>query len=299
MPVELRSILADQRQGKRRARRKNSRTIPPVTPRRTDELWFRRELEQVVRETSREIEEALAAVLAEIDATTTDALVLDRDPSRKAPKLVPRKRTVRVGEAQKRRLAAALSAIEGRLAVQERLAEVLALKLVNRVDESHKRRFFERLKAATSVDLEKIVGGEGLGPVVVQSVEANVALIKSIPSEQLSRVRELVEGAVIRGESPDGGMRRELQRIGGITRRRAQFIARDQTAKLNGQLTQARNQAVGIVEYVWRTSGDSRVRPSHAEKNGHRFRWDTPPPDTGHPGQDFQCRCTARSVIPD
>lgn len=44
--------------------------------------------------------------------------------------------------------------------------------------------------------------------------------------------------------------------------------------------------------YIWRTRGDPQVRPSHIENNGKVFAWDNPP-ETGHPGEDYNCRCTA------
>jgi hypothetical protein len=44
--------------------------------------------------------------------------------------------------------------------------------------------------------------------------------------------------------------------------------------------------------YVWETRGDAKVRLSHRRNDGKIFRWDTPPP-TGHPGQDYNCRCLA------
>lgn len=44
--------------------------------------------------------------------------------------------------------------------------------------------------------------------------------------------------------------------------------------------------------YIWRTSGDDRVRASHAANNGRIFSWDAPP-ETGHPGVDYNCRCWA------
>jgi SPP1 gp7 family putative phage head morphogenesis protein len=44
--------------------------------------------------------------------------------------------------------------------------------------------------------------------------------------------------------------------------------------------------------YVWRTREDEKVRPSHAANDGVIFAWDAPP-TTGHPGEDFGCRCTA------
>jgi SPP1 gp7 family putative phage head morphogenesis protein len=87
------------------------------------------------------------------------------------------------------------------------------------------------------------------------------------------------------------------------SRWRARFIARDQTAKLNGALTQRRQTQAGVTHYIWRDSRDERVRgnpggkypnarPSHWSRNGERFAW-ADAPDGGHPGRDYNCRCTA------
>ena len=50
--------------------------------------------------------------------------------------------------------------------------------------------------------------------------------------------------------------------------------------------------------YIWRTAGDGKVRSSHAANNGKIFAWDDPPP-TGHPGEDYGCRCTAEPYTPE
>jgi hypothetical protein len=44
--------------------------------------------------------------------------------------------------------------------------------------------------------------------------------------------------------------------------------------------------------YIWRTSSDDRVRPSHAANRGLIFQWSNPPA-TGHPGKGYGCRCWA------
>jgi SPP1 gp7 family putative phage head morphogenesis protein len=44
--------------------------------------------------------------------------------------------------------------------------------------------------------------------------------------------------------------------------------------------------------YIWRTQGDNKTRPSHAANNGKTFSWDNPP-ETGHPGESYGCRCWA------
>ena len=49
--------------------------------------------------------------------------------------------------------------------------------------------------------------------------------------------------------------------------------------------------------YIWRMSGDSKVRAAHAANNGKVFAWDNAP-DTGHPGKDYGCRCIAEDFVP-
>lgn len=49
--------------------------------------------------------------------------------------------------------------------------------------------------------------------------------------------------------------------------------------------------------YVWRTRGDGRVRLSHAKNEGNVISWEDPP-STGHPGEDYNCRCHASLFLP-
>ncbi|HBZ43970.1 MAG TPA: hypothetical protein DEO85_07950 [Maritimibacter sp.] len=50
--------------------------------------------------------------------------------------------------------------------------------------------------------------------------------------------------------------------------------------------------------YIWRTRRDGKVRLSHAEREGHVFSWGAPP-EGGHPGEDYGCRCTAEPYLPE
>lgn len=62
---------------------------------------------------------------------------------------------------------------------------------------------------------------------------------------------------------------------------------------LNEQITAQDRQRA----YIWRTVGDDKVRGAHAARNNHRFRWDDPP-EGGHPGEDYGCRCWAQPAVP-
>lgn len=48
--------------------------------------------------------------------------------------------------------------------------------------------------------------------------------------------------------------------------------------------------------YVWHSRRDGHVRPSHRMNDGRVFIWGKAP-DTGHPGEDYNCRCEAVPYI--
>jgi SPP1 gp7 family putative phage head morphogenesis protein len=48
--------------------------------------------------------------------------------------------------------------------------------------------------------------------------------------------------------------------------------------------------------YVWMTRHDGNVRRSHARNVGQVFFW-SDPPATGHPGEDYNCRCEATPYV--
>lgn len=127
-------------------------------------------------------------------------------------------------------------------------------------------------------------------------VTNNVSLITSISEDHFKRVEQTVLRGVQSGTMTKD-IKEQIQKNYGVSESRAALIARDQTAKFNGNLTMLRQTEVGVTKYQWSTSGDERVRPSHAEKEGNIYSWDSPPSDTGHPGEDYQCRCTAIPVF--
>jgi len=140
-----------------------------------------------------------------------------------------------------------------------------------------------------------------LAPLIERWRERNVSLIRSLFGRQLSQLEKLLA----RGEGLSVSVLRDrIEERFGVTESKADLLARDQTLKLNGQLTERLQISTGIEEYVWTTSGDERVRDSHAALDSTRQRWDTPPvvSDDGrseHPGGDYQCRCTAFPVLPE
>jgi SPP1 gp7 family putative phage head morphogenesis protein len=153
--------------------------------------------------------------------------------------------------------------------------------------------------------LEDYYKGEFYRNTMQQWVTNNVSLIKTLPGETMTRMENIIQGGYLRGAS-NTEMGKLIQEAYGVEKDRALFIARDQTSKLNAELTQSQQKDAGVEEYVWDSSGDSRVRPCHRELNGKTISWNDPPEMwyetkggrvyTGrrcHPGEDYQCRCVA------
>lgn len=157
------------------------------------------------------------------------------------------------------------------------------------------------IKATLGIDIrEDYYLGDFYVEKLQEWVEYNVSLIKTIPEDSLDKMRDIVYEGYTKGKTTTRIIK-DIQRVYGASRRRAELIARDQTAKINGQIQKAQQEDAGITEYIWYTVGDSRVRRSHSSLNGKKFSWNDPPVnDDGrkcHPGEDYQCRCIGRPVF--
>lgn len=62
-------------------------------------------------------------------------------------------------------------------------------------------------------------------------------------------------------------------------------------------LKSAEQQKRTTTHYIWRTRQDGKVRSSHAINHGKIFAWDNPS-SSGHPGEDYGCRCIAEPYTP-
>lgn len=176
----------------------------------------------------------------------------------------------------------------------------------------HKAQMIKSFKAALGVDINPFMSDLNIKPFMNQAVMDNIALIKSIPKDlNLQIVSEFDTIFQTKGFDQQA-LVKSLEDRFKVAGNRAKFIARDQTEKIIGNLNQARQTDLGITSYTWQTSEDERVvgtpggeypvgSPGHMDhfiRNEVVFLWSVPPAD-GHPGQAFNCRCTAIPVIPE
>lgn len=130
-------------------------------------------------------------------------------------------------------------------------------------------------------------------------IRENLDLISSIEAETLRKLRwELSQRIVATAgdESLKTALADYIENQARIESNRAVLIASDQVGKLNGRLMRYEQQRAGITHYRWETMQDSRVRPTHRERQGEIFSWEEPPSD-GHPGEAVRCRCVADPVF--
>ena len=126
--------------------------------------------------------------------------------------------------------------------------------------------------------------------------------IKKWHDEEVLKLRAMVQKNVSAGYRASN-LIKTIQHEKGVTFRKAEFLAKQETSLLTSKYREIRYEEAGIQYYVWSTSHDQRVRPDHKELQGKTFRFDQPPV-TDHttmkrnnPGEDFGSRCVAIPVL--
>lgn len=272
--LRARRAMTEMALGRRRRRRRPPRQVPP----RGQELRYRvllmAQLSQVEELLDAELLPLLASLTAQVQQQRPDARL----------------------DAPADDLARMLERLRVRVA-----AAVIPPGEIARIAESISRDVSRHNRGQLDIVFEATIGvglpatEPGIADVLRAFVRENVRRMKNLSNEALDRVEASVLRGFRRGRT-NASIAADIQADLGISRRRARLIARDQIASLNGELTQIRQASMGVQEYIWRTAGDERVRPSHAALDGTRQRWDDPPAE-GHPGEPINCRCIAEPVL--
>jgi len=180
-------------------------------------------------------------------------------------------------------------------AVNPVAVESLAKKFGQRTIQFNRVQLGRQVQAALGVNV--VADDHKLAATLEHFVQENVALIKSIPAQVVDQVEGIVHRAFGNAQLVSS-VADEIEERFNVGESRARLIARDQIGKLYGQTNATRQQSLGIEKFVWRTSGDERVRPEHDDLDGEVFSYDDPPSE-GLPGEPIQCRCTAEPVFDD
>ncbi|MCG3462670.1 minor capsid protein [Xenorhabdus bovienii] len=184
-------------------------------------------------------------------------------------------------------------------------ASALADKFVRQVDVSAKRNLDDSLKQLSGgLTIKTPDMPEAMKDRITAATTENVSLIKSLPEQFHFRI----EGAALRSISQAGEgaktLLAEIKHIGGVTEKRAQFIAVDQTRKITTAANYERMKSAGIRKAVWHHSGGSaEPRQWHQKLDGEVFDLDNPPiidertGQRGLPGELPNCKCFWTPVV--
>jgi SPP1 gp7 family putative phage head morphogenesis protein len=183
-----------------------------------------------------------------------------------------------------------------------------ARRIAEQIRGYNQQEFYSVLRSAMQVDI--FAQEPDLRRVMEEWAAENVRLIQSIPEQYFGQLQGIVSRGLTQGTLAKD-MGDEIQGLYGVTNRRAQLIARDQVATLNGLISEKRQRSIGVTFYQWSTSKDARVRESHADREGRFYAYPSTgaagtqfngkkvlePPSDGVPGVPIHCRCVALPVI--
>ena len=139
--------------------------------------------------------------------------------------------------------------------------------------------------------------------ILIEKYNTNMDLyIKNWQEQAIVRLRTKVEKSMREGFRAES-LAKIIENEFGATKKKAKFLALQETSLLVSKYRQERYSDAGVKKYRWSTSRDQRVRIDHQSLDGKIFSWDNPPITdraTGarnHPGEDFGCRCVPIPII--
>lgn len=250
-------------------------------------------LQRIAREVKRDVDEILLPLLKRHASEYTQDAAPDTGQSRER---------VITSDAWIDAVQSALAYLAGRWSSPR--FQAIASEIAGNFVRASLARSERDIKRSTGIDV--FSGDQAMLDYLKASTDQNVRLIKSIPEQYLDQVGTLVIANMRAGMRPSF-IAQAMQEQFGVTQRRARFIARDQAAKIQGELAERQQRAAGFEYFEWIDSDDSRVRHRHrqiAEKvtpyGKGVYRWDDLPLNENglpiKPGQDYNCRCTSRPV---
>jgi SPP1 gp7 family putative phage head morphogenesis protein len=193
----------------------------------------------------------------------------------------------------------------------EKLARVISGQMVTMVSRSNASSWQAAAAESSRGSVIYTALREGMrgtvGRRVREIVSENARLISSIPAKLRNYVNQQIAESQREGLRPETIAAQLRARVPQLTRSRAALIARTEVAKATTALTEARSAEMGIGWYLWSTSRDSRVRPSHRKMENVLVAWNDPPSpellvgekSVGryHAGEIYNCRCDAQPAV--
>jgi len=258
---------------------KKQKLLTPVRPNVGVELAYRRKLERLIDEMSASVIYWVSAAYKKNEpAMAQDAIPADY--LRRLMKKLARRWMSRFDDAA------------------NELAEYFAKAASERSDAALKAIL---KRAGVSIEFKMTPAQRDI---LSATVNQNVSLIKSISGNYLAQVDGSVMRSVQTGRDL-ASLTKDLREHHGVSKRKAAMISRDQNNKATSAMNRARQIELGIKEAVWlHSAGGKEPRPKHVAFSGKRYDVVKGAPigdkeEYVFPGQEINCRCVCKSVLPD
>lgn len=126
------------------------------------------------------------------------------------------------------------------------------------------------------------------------SIHENVKLVKTIPAQYHDDLERVISEGVRSNWAIDE-IEEVIQDRFDVAASRTRTIAMDQTNSLYSAITRAQHSEIGLKRFRWIAVMDDRTRPSHANRHGTVYTWESGA-DGAYPGGSINCRCIAIAV---
>lgn len=176
--------------------------------------------------------------------------------------------------------------------LNEKTASKVIQKSIKSISTVNQAALENQLKVREVGSVSPIKSDTWLKEYTKVKIKENVSYIQGIADNYRDKVEQAVYRAVTQGSNLSD-LREQVQKISEKSHNQASFIARDQTGTILGQINAKRQEQAGFPAFRWSDSGDNRVRPDHAERNGKIYFYKDNPK---LPGEDYGCRCIAEPV---
>ena len=209
----------------------------------------------------------------------------------------------------------AISASQARIQqVFQKIDKKLSSLIPEKIAENFKlEKFFDTALWKTEKKVNKTLKNITVPPQLTPERRAKIAAeytknmqlyIQNFTEEEIVKLRKKMIKHTF------SGMRHEsivdtIEKSYGVSQRKAKFLARQETSLLMVKFKESRYTDAGVSYYRWQCvvgSPNHPVRPMHKKLEGKVFRWDDPPitdkyGNRNNPGEDYNCRCTARPIV--
>ena len=118
--------------------------------------------------------------------------------------------------------------------------------------------------------------------------------IKNMEQRAVERLRKKLLPLVMEEGYTQDDLSQVIQNEFGMTKRHADFLARQETKLIKSKIIKDRAINTGHTRYIWQTAGDQRVRDLHRELNRNVYDFNNPPiidefGNRGNPGDAYNC----------